>query len=116
MAVRVERSGAGRARVSVSANVKWSTHVVQRMFDVIFRRERIEPDVPVCPDHHVEMRLRGKQGRPSRFSDQTEEEYTLIYFCPIEGCNNTAEIMRAKSQIPVRGEAPERPSFARRNF
>jgi hypothetical protein len=95
---------------------KWSPHVVQRMFDVIFRRERHEPDIPVCPDHKVDMRLRGKQGRPSRFSDQTEEEYTLIYFCPIEGCNNTAEIVRAKSQIPVPGEAPERPSFARRNF
>jgi hypothetical protein len=87
---------------------------MQRVLDVIFRRERFEPDVPVCPDHHVEMRLRGKQGRPTRFSSQSEEEYTLIYFCPVEGCNNTAEVTRVHTQIPVPGEPPPRPTFSRR--
>ena len=87
--------------------------MVQRVLDVIFRRERIEPEIPVCPDHGVEMRLRGKQGRPTRFSDQTEEEYTLIYFCPAETCNETAAIKRVRTQIPVPGEPPERPTFAR---
>ena len=87
---------------------------MHRVLDVILRRDRVLPAIPHCPDHEVEMRLRGKQGRPARFSDQTEEEYTLIYFCPVEGCNQTAEVKRVKTQIPVPGESPERPSFARR--
>ena len=87
---------------------------MQRVLDVILRRDRVVPEIPECPDHRVEMRLRGKQGRPTRFSDQTEEEYTLIYFCPIEGCNQTATTKRVKTQIPVPGEAPERPLFSRR--
>ncbi len=88
---------------------------MQRVLDLVLRRQRLEPAIPECPDHHVEMRLRGKQGRPTRFSDQTEEEYTLIYFCPVEGCNHTAQVKRVHTQIPVAGEAPERPLFARRN-
>jgi hypothetical protein len=88
--------------------------MVQRVLDVIFRRERPEPEIPVCPDHKVEMRLRGKQGRPTRFSEQTEEEYTLIYFCPVEDCNHTATVTRVKTQIPVPGEPPPRPPFGRR--
>ncbi|MFL5761554.1 MAG: hypothetical protein ACJ789_17700 [Thermomicrobiales bacterium] len=86
---------------------------MNRVLDIILRRERVEPEIPVCPDHHVEMHLRGKQGRPARFSDQTEEEYTLIYFCPIPECDNTAAVTRAKSQIPVPGENPDRPAFSR---
>ncbi|MGH2533876.1 MAG: hypothetical protein ACRDJW_16420 [Thermomicrobiales bacterium] len=88
--------------------------MVQRILDVILRRDRVVPDIPECVDHHVQMRLRGKLGRPARFSDQTEEEYTLIYFCPVEGCNHTAEVRRNASQIAVPGVPPERPSFARR--
>ena len=88
---------------------------MQRVLDIILRRELFEPPIPVCPDHEVEMRLRGKQGRPTRFSDQIEEQYTYIYFCPIEGCNHTAEIKRDRSQIPVPGEPFERPVFARRD-
>ena len=87
---------------------------MQRVLDVILRRDRLEPDVPVCPDHQLEMRLRGKQGRPARFSSQSEEEYTLIYFCPVEGCNNTAQVARTQTQIPVPGEPPARPTFSRR--
>lgn len=85
-----------------------------RVLDTVLRRQRPEPEVPVCRDHKIEMRLRGKQGRPARFSDQTEEEYTFIYFCPVEGCNNTAEVTRVRTQIPVPGEPPARPPFARR--
>lgn len=86
---------------------------MNRVLDVILRRTRPEPEVPSCPEHKVEMRLRGKQGRPTRFADQTEEEYTLIYFCPVEGCNETAQLKRVKTQIPVPGEPPERPAFSR---
>jgi hypothetical protein len=89
--------------------------MVQRVLDVILRRDRPEPEIPLCPDHKTEMRLRGKQGRPTRFSAQTEEEYTLIYFCPVEGCNNTAMRKWVKTQIPVPGEPPPRPVFARRD-
>ena len=86
---------------------------MQRVLDVIFRRDRPDPEIPICPIHDTEMRLRGKQGRPTRFLDQTEELYTLIYFCPVEQCNETAERTRARTQIPVPGEVPERPLFAR---
>lgn len=84
------------------------------VLDVIFRRNDPEPEVPICPDHKTEMRLRGKLGRPTRFSAQIEEEYTLIYFCPVEGCNQTAMRKRARSQIPVPGEPFERPAYSRR--
>ncbi|MDP9367626.1 MAG: hypothetical protein M3Q03_05010 [Chloroflexota bacterium] len=87
---------------------------MNRVLDIILRRNRIEPDVPICPQHNIEMHLRGKQGRPTRFSDQTEEEYTLIYFCPEDDCNHTEAVKRVKTQIPVPGEPPERPLFSRR--
>jgi len=86
---------------------------VQKALDIILRRNVVVPEVPVCSEHKVEMRLRGKQGRPTRFSAQTEEEYTLIYYCPVQGCNQTDTRVRAKTQIPVPGESPERPIYAR---
>lgn len=85
------------------------------LLDIIFRRNVEEPDIPVCPDHRVDMWLRGKLGRPSRFSDQAEEEYTLVYYCPVEGCNHTAERSQFRREIPVAGEPPARPTFARLN-
>lgn len=88
---------------------------MQRIVDVIFRRERNDPDTPVCPSHEVEMRLRGKQGQPTRFSDQTEEQYTLLYFCPVDKCDQSAERKQVRTQIPVPGEPPERPLFSRPN-
>jgi len=87
--------------------------MVMKYINWALRREIDGPDIPVCPDHKVEMRLRGMQGRPARFSNQTEGEYTHIYFCAIEGCNQTAERKVAKTQVPVPGEAPQRPSYAR---
>ena len=86
---------------------------VQKAFDIVFRRSRPIPDVPICPDHKVSMALRGKMGHPTRFSAQTEEEYTAIYFCPVEGCDQTATRVLAATQIPVPGEQPARPSFGR---
>jgi hypothetical protein len=89
--------------------------VVQRVLDWVFKRERVEPDVPACPNHHVPMQMRGAIGYPTRFSYQTEETFTVIYFCPVVGCDETAEVQRARKQIPVPGEAPERPYYARRD-
>jgi hypothetical protein len=83
------------------------------LLDVILRRNTEEKTPPECPDHHVEMRLRGKQGRPSRFEGMSQEDYTQIYFCPVEGCNVTAERKVARRQIPVPGMQPARPEFAR---
>jgi hypothetical protein len=87
---------------------------VQRLADIVLGRRRTEAEVPTCHEHNVAMRLRGKQGRPTRFTAQTEEEYTLIYFCPVEGCNATEEVKRVKTQIPYADEVPERPLFSRR--
>ncbi len=83
------------------------------LIDVIFRRVPVEPEIPVCPDHRIEMRLRGKLGKPTRFAEQAESEYTMIYFCPAEECNQTATRVRVRTQIPVPGESPERPTFSR---
>jgi hypothetical protein len=94
--------------------VVWEGAQVQRVLDIVLRRNVARPETPLCPDHDVEMRLRGKLGKPTRFSYQTEEEYTLIYFCPVEGCNQTEMVTKVRTQIPVPGEAPPRPSFARR--
>jgi hypothetical protein len=83
------------------------------LLDVILRRNTEEKTPPECPDHHVEMRLRGKLGRPSRFEGMSEETYTQIFFCPVEGCNNTAERMVARRQVPVPGLPPKRPAYSR---
>jgi hypothetical protein len=83
------------------------------LMDMILRRNAPEPVIPVCPNHDVEMRLRGKLGRPTRFEDQTEGEYTFIYFCPVEGCNETDTRSQRRTQIPVPGASPHRPTFSR---
>lgn len=83
------------------------------LLDTILGRKSNEPEIPDCPEHDVDMHLRGKLGRPSRFSYQTEEEYTLVYFCPVEGCNETATRDMRRTQIPVPGAAPKRPMFSR---
>jgi hypothetical protein len=61
------------------------------------------------------MQMRGVIGAPTRFSYQTEETYTVIYYCPVPGCNETAEAVIAMTQIPVPGAAPRRPGYARRD-
>jgi hypothetical protein len=40
----------------------------------------------------------------------------LIYYCPVEGCNQTATVDKVNTQIPVPGESPLRPAYARRNY
>jgi hypothetical protein len=87
--------------------------MVMKYVNWALRRSMEAPKTPVCPDHHVDMLLRGMVGRPARFSRQTEGEYTHIYFCPVEGCNETAERKIATSQAPFPGEAPDRPIYAR---
>lgn len=84
------------------------------LIDVIFRREQDEPEIPVCPDHRRQMRLRGKLGKPTRFFDQSESEYTLIYFCPEDSCNATDTRVKVRTQVPVPGESPNRPTFSGR--
>lgn len=91
------------------------TSVVQRVLDWVFKRERDKPEVPICPTHRVPMQMRGVVGAPARFSYQTEETYTVIYFCAIQGCDETATEQLAMTQIPVPGSAPRRPLYARRD-
>ncbi len=83
------------------------------LLDVILRRDTEEKTPPECPDHHVEMRLRGKVGRPSRFEGTSEQRYTAIYFCTVPGCNQTAERKVVRRQVPVPGVPPVRPGFSR---
>lgn len=87
--------------------------MVMKYINWALRRDNGESPIPRCPDHDVEMRLRGMMGRPSRFAMQTGGEYTHIYFCPIEECNQTAMRMIATAQAPVPEEAPARPIYAR---
>lgn len=89
--------------------------MVQRVVDWVFNRKREKPSVPLCPDHRTPMQMRGLMGQPARFSYQTEENYTVIYFCPVPGCAETAEAVVARTQIPVPGAAPRRPDFARQD-
>jgi hypothetical protein len=88
--------------------------VVQRVLDWVFRRERSEPEVPVCPTHRVPMQMRGVIGQPARFSYQSQETYKVLYFCPVQGCDETTTVELAMTQIPIQGAAPRRPGYARR--
>jgi hypothetical protein len=98
-----------------SSHDRGAVGVVQRVLDWVFKREREVPAVPVCSIHGGPMQMRGVMGQPARFSYQTEETYTVIYFCPVTGCNETATRQLAMTQIPVSGAAPRRPDFARRD-
>jgi hypothetical protein len=90
------------------------SNTVARILDLVFRRPVVEPSIPVCPQHNVEMTLRGKMGRPARFSDTSQQTYTVIYVCPVVGCDHTEEREQARAQIAVPGIAPRRPDFSRR--
>jgi len=98
----------------VGSGQKGALDVVQRVIDWVFKRERQEPDIPECPSHHVPMQLRGLMGDPARFSYQRHETYTAIYYCPTQGCDETATVSMERTQIPVPGAAPDRPRYARR--
>lgn len=84
--------------------------------DTRLATQRINDDsTPVCPDHHVDLRLRGKIGRPARFHDQTLSEYTMIYVCPHDDCSYSESRTVQRNQAAIPGAAPERPAFARVN-
>jgi hypothetical protein len=83
------------------------------LLDTILRRTRDVPATPICPQHGVEMSLRGSMGRPARFEDQTQETYTAIYFCPVRGCGESKLTERQRSQIPVPGAPQPRPDYIR---
>lgn len=83
------------------------------LLDIIMGKKLEQPEVPVCPDHKIDMHLRGKLGRPTRFADQTSSEYDLLYFCPHETCAQTEMRTVRRSQIPVPGASPDRPEFTR---
>ena len=37
----------------------------------------------------------------------------LLYFCPVDKCNETVEVVRRKAQVPGGTDIPDRPVFAR---
>lgn len=85
------------------------------LLDIILGRKVDERKTPECPIHHLEMDLRGKIGRPSRFAGTSEEDYTLVYYCPVPDCNETGERTVRRTQIPVPHRSPRRPAFSRAN-
>lgn len=78
----------------------------------------VEPDqdeLPECRMHGVPMELFKKVGKPARFHDQETETYTLIFRCPVAGCDESAERRRVRNQIPVPGQTTDRPAWASRD-
>lgn len=71
--------------------------------------------IPICPDHGVEMDMFKKVGKPTRFSDQATQTYTLLYRCPVPTCNHAAERQRVRNQIPVASEITPRPVWSKRD-
>ncbi|MEZ4505561.1 MAG: hypothetical protein R2848_06760 [Thermomicrobiales bacterium] len=88
--------------------------MVMKYVNWALRRQAQESDTPRCPDHKIEMRLRGIIGQPARFRWQTEEDYTYIYFCPVDKCNQTVEVI-AQSAGANGTDIPARPVYARPN-
>ncbi len=85
------------------------------MIERITGRREKDSGIPVCPEHGVEMLMRGKLGRPARFDDQTASEYTLLYVCPTADCAYQESRSVLRNQAAVPGAQPERPKFSRRN-
>jgi hypothetical protein len=77
--------------------------------------EADQDEIPVCRMHNVPMELFKKVGKPVRFSDQETETYYLLFRCPVQGCDESAERRRIRTQIPVPGERTERPAWAVRD-
>jgi pyruvate kinase len=101
------------ATFTIVAREPRDTHELTVTYEPLLRE--LEPgDTVMLADGLVAM-MRGVMGRPARFSYQTEETYTVIYFCPVPGCAETAEVQLAMTQIPVQGAAPRRPDYARRD-
>ena len=77
--------------------------------------EPVQDDIPECRMHNVQMELFKKVGKPARFQDQETETYSLLFRCPVPGCDETADRRRIRTQIPVPGERTDRPAFAIRD-
>lgn len=89
--------------------------VLQKVLDWV-RGDFSQPEEwPICPVHHEPMELFRTVGTPTRFTDQESVQYTLLYRCPVELCDETQERVRLRSQIPVPEENPQRPSWAKRD-
>jgi hypothetical protein len=87
--------------------------VLERFAAWLRGAELPQDDIPVCPLHDEPMQLFKKVGNPARFSDQETETYTLIFRCPVPGCDESATRRRVRTQIPAPGETTERPDWAR---
>lgn len=89
--------------------------VLQKVFDWV-RGDFSQPEEwPICPVHHEPMELFRTVGTPTRFTDQESVQYTLLYRCPVDLCDEAQERVRLRSQIPVPEENPKRPSWAKRD-
>ena len=82
--------------------------VLQRVLDWARGEVAEQTDWPVCPLHDEPMEL-------FKTVDQETPLYTLIYRCPREDCDEQATREKIRTQIPVPGEKPRRPSWAKRD-
>jgi hypothetical protein len=89
--------------------------VLQKVLDWARGEVAEETDWPVCPLHDERMELFKTVGTPTRFTDQETTRYTLLYRCPVPGCDEQATRDRLRTQVPVPGEKTKRPSWAQRD-
>jgi hypothetical protein len=89
--------------------------VLQKVLD--WARGEVAEDInwPVCPVHGERMELFKTVGAPTRFTDQETGSYTLLFRCPVPGCDEQQTRQRLRTQIPVPGERTVRPSWAKRD-
>lgn len=93
------------------AGWNWGAKVLEGLIAWLRGDKPQDDEWPMCPDHHVPMVLSKKTGKPARYADQENETYTMIFRCPVEGCDQVANRTRMRTQIPVTGEPPDRPSW-----
>jgi hypothetical protein len=74
-----------------------------------------DDDWPICPVHGEPMVFVKVVGKAAKYTDQENQTYTLIFRCPVPGCDETATRTRLRTQIPAPGEGPRRPSWAARD-
>lgn len=89
--------------------------MLQKVLDWVRGETAHESEWPECPLHGVQMEMFKKVGQPTNLTEQETETYTLLYRCPLDGCDEQATRRRIRSQIPVPGEQTPRPSWAERD-
>lgn len=89
--------------------------MIAKMTQWIRGDEPRQDDIPECRMHHVPMELFKKVGKPARYADQETETYYLLFRCTVQGCDESAERRRLRTQIPVPGERTDRPAWASRD-